>query len=451
MQAAAFFLRGLRMAFTVSAAISEAFRAVKAIRLAAPIRLQDDAGGMFVGANARRVYEDCNLFRGAKYPPVKLAFYPVLREAALLLAVLWLALTAGRIVRKETGKSILSQIADMTSLWFGSGIDPPSYYAQGLYDTSRIGDAPHYLTRYETKNGLLATLNKQSPKPFAGNEMNDKILFAAICAKRGIPHPPTLASFDGRGFKLHGDARALEQDLFCKRRTGMGAAGVMAFRHDSPGLWIDKRGGQMNWDGVLQALNLGAAGHPMLIQPWLKNHPSIADLAEDSLIAFRIITCMNERRVPEATLAMLRILPELEPNWIGVPDEEYAAPIDLDSGALGLLTGDKMRTSLRRHSRHPVTGSEIRGRVVGEWPALRETALRVHAAVPHRLMIGWDIALTPSGPMVLEGNSNFDVMLLQRTHDAPAGRTRFGELLNFHLKAYHRKNVAMRRVWPAVN
>lgn len=173
----------------------------------------------------------------------------------------------------------------------------------------------------------------------------------------------------------------------------------------------------------------------MLIQPWLSNHEGVADLAHDSLITFRVITCLNEQNQVEVTDAMLRILVDLEPRWRpAVLDDEFAAPIELTSGRLGLLTGDDMRTCCKRYKAHPVTNAKVSDRVVEQWPTIAELAVRCHHAFNHRIMIGWDIALTPNGPIMLEGNTKFDVMLLQRVQNKPAGETRIGELLEFHLE-----------------
>ena len=81
-----------------------------------------------------------------------------------------------------------------------------------------------------------------------------------------------------------------------------------------------------------------------------------------------------------------------------------------------------------------------------EWPAIRDVAISTHHAFPHRTLIGWDIALTGNGPIVLEGNSNLDVMFLQRVHDAPAGKGRLGELMNFHLNTLYKERMAL---WQA--
>ncbi len=396
-------------------------------------RLSAAFGGLFVGSNARNAYYDCKLYHGAKHPPVAIAFYPVFQEIAVLMVVTWLALTTGRIIKRSTGKPILLQIWEMTSLWFDGGIDPPSYYAQELYKTAKLQDAPHYLTRYETKNGLLYALNNRSTSPFPTSEMGDKALFAKCCATHGIPFPQTLATVSAGKIETFSTLAAFEKDLFCKRQHGMGAAGTFAFHYVAPGAYIGADGHRHDLQGVFSLLKANSAEHPMLVQAWLKNHPSIADLAIDSLITMRVVTCQNERGEPEVTLAMLRLLTKLEPKWKHLPDEEYAAPINLSSGELGEITGDNLMTSHLRYENHPATGAPIKRRILQEWPAIRDMAVYAHQAFPHRMLVGWDIALTEIGPVMLEGNTNFDVMFLQRVHDAPIGRSRLGELMNFHL------------------
>lgn len=403
------------------------------------------SSGLLVGFNARQICEECNLIRRPRYPPVAIAYYPVFREATMFLAMFWLALTAGRALKKATGKTVASQIADMTGLWFKNGIDPPSYYAQDFYNAPRLRDVPHYLTRFETKNGLLGALNRLAPNPFRGNEMCDKALFAECCAKFGIPHPQTLISVSGGTVEWHGQPEDLATSLFCKPQRGQGAEGTMTFRYVSPGRYTDEDGHQTDLAGVIEALKKSSSKIPMLVQPWLENHAAISDLALDSLITIRVVTCINETREPEVTLAMLRLLAKLEPQWQDLPDGEYAAPIDLASGEMGLFTGDNFKTSHLRYERHPITDAPIKGRILADWDLIKKTAISAHAVFSHRSIIGWDIALTSRGPVVLEGNSNLDVMFLQRVHDMPAGRTRFGELVNLHLKTLYQQRVPPER------
>jgi hypothetical protein len=80
-----------------------------------------------------------------------------------------------------------------------------------------------------------------------------------------------------------------------------------------------------------------------------------------------------------------------------------------------------------------MTGAAVAGRVVPLWPAIDALARAAHRVFADRLLVGWDIALTPEGPVLLEGNSYPDTEFLQRVHDQPIGASPLGPLLAYHL------------------
>ena len=397
--------------------------------------VQRTGTGNHIGAKARWAYKKFGLFRSASYPPWKIVFRSPFQEAFVFTVAVCLAWVAGRQVKNLTGKSRATQFREMTSLWFVQMVDPPTYYSQELFRPERLANTSQFLTRFETKNGILKSLNDFRLSPLAGCEMHDKALFAKCCAAQRIPHADTLAVVGKNEVRWNIDSKEISFDVFCKRQKGKGAIGAEAFRFVAPDSFRDAMGTLYSLQQVVSHLRKSSGGKNMLVQRWLSNHDSIKDLAHDSLITFRVITCMNERDEVEVTDAMLRILVDLEPTWRpAVIDDEFATPIELTTGKLGLLTGDDMRTCCKRYKIQPVTNAKVAGRVVEHWPAIAAMATRCHAAFSHRLMIGWDIALTPNGPIVLEGNTKFDVMFLQRVQDKPAGNTRLGELLEFHLQ-----------------
>jgi len=58
---------------------------------------------------------------------------------------------------------------------------------------------------------------------------------------------------------------------------------------------------------------------------------------------------------------------------------------------------------------HPVTGVAITGFQVPLYNEVLELVDRLARRVPAFPYIGWDIAITPSGPVVIEGNHNSGV------------------------------------------
>jgi len=389
------------------------------------------------GEKARRLFAELNLFHHPRYPPWRVARYRPFQHAIALLAMMYLLPVAGRPAKRVTGKPLFAQAAEMLRLWFQQRVDPPSYYAQELYETARLPLVKGYLTRFETKNGIFAKLNQARPSPFQRHELNDKEFFAEFCTVQGFPHARTLARVSPDTCEWLLPREEITHDLFCKPQKGLGAKGTAVFRAAGPDQFIDEAGEVIPLSGVEKTLR--GMGTTMLVQKRLSNHPAIADMARDSLLTVRVISCRNERDEPEVCLAMLRLLAVLERDRSDLPDGEYAAPIQLDTGVLGMLAGDEMKSSPLRSAVHPATGRVIAGRVLPDWDAVKDLALKLHGALPHRVVVGWDIAVTPDGPVVLEGNSNFDVMFLQRVHRVPASDTRFGELLSYHLEALARQ------------
>jgi hypothetical protein len=384
-----------------------------------------------VGAEARRVYEQAHLFRKAIYPPLRLAFYPGLRAALMVATSLGLVAAVGPTVRRDAGRSLTGQLIDLLVLGLRHGFDPLAYYFQELFRPGRRAEAAAYLTRNETKNGLLQVLNALQPSPDGGNEMKDKALFAARCQRAGLPVPTTLLSCDDQG--VHGQVAsgAFDRDLFLKPRHGRGARGVSVFERTGPMHYRAPDGGSIDLDALVAHAEALGRCTPLIVQPRLRNHPELADLADRSLVTVRVLTCLDAFGRPVATHGFLRILSKLEPGWRR--HDEYGVPIALASGRLGPMRSDRLARCAVRYSHHPVTGRAVEGRVLGTWPALQALAVAAHRAFAHRILVGWDIASTPDGPVLLEGNINLDVMFPQRVHGQGFAQSPLGPLLQHHL------------------
>lgn len=389
-----------------------------------------------VGAETRRIYEQAHLFRKAIYPPVRWAFWPGVRGALTVVASIGLVVVVGPVARRASGRSLRAQLGDLLALGLKHGFDPLAYYFQELYRPGGRAEAAHYLTRSETKNGLLHVMNSMRTSPDGPREMKDKVLFAACCRREGLPVPPTL--LEGGGGSGSGDDAwrqaprdSFDRDLFCKLRSGRGARGALMFRRVAFERYLAPEGDEIDLDTLMSRLAALGRSAPLIVQPRLRNHAELADLADLSLVTVRVLTCLDAEGRPVVTHALLRILSKLEPAWRR--KDEYGVPIDLDSGRLGALSSDRLASCALRFGRHPVTGRAVEGRVLQTWPAIRELALDAHRAFSHRILVGWDIAMTDEGPVLLEGNVNLDIMFPQRVYRQGIGRSPLGPLLKHHL------------------
>jgi hypothetical protein len=68
------------------------------------------------------------------------------------------------------------------------------------------------------------------------------------------------------------------------------------------------------------------------------------------------------------------------------------------------------------------------------WHEVVDLAYRAHAVFPTRLIVGWDIAILPDGPCVVEGNTRPDLDIHQRVSRRPLGNRRLSELLAWNVR-----------------
>jgi hypothetical protein len=63
-----------------------------------------------------------------------------------------------------------------------------------------------------------------------------------------------------------------------------------------------------------------------------------------------------------------------------------------------------------------------------DWEQTLTLSQTAHALFPGYVFLGWDIALTTQGPLLLEGNSGWDVMTVQKPQHTPLAHTRFAAI-----------------------
>jgi hypothetical protein len=352
-----------------------------------------------------------------------------------VLRIQYFARRHAAIVRRQRGLPIAHQLVQLLRLAVLHRVDPATYYAHQLYDAPLgLGESAYYLGRTEMKNGLYSLLNAlRHSDPKFGLSLSEKVIFTADCLQAGLPVPPVLAVARGGRWERIPAAEAFDGDLFSKPVRGRGAAAARAYRGIGDGTYRADDGAVLTLQDLLERIAAASRYQPLLVTRRLENHPEIADLAGQSLITFRVFTCLDAAGTPVVTHAMLRTLSKLEPDWN--TEEEFAAAIDLATGRLQPMCGDANMAPDAWFDRHPKTGAPVAGRVIAHWPEVAALAVRAHRAFSGRTIVGWDLALTQAGAVVIEGNSDPDTHFLQRVHRRMIGRSPLAPLLRHHLLA----------------
>jgi hypothetical protein len=343
-------------------------------------------------------------------------------------------------VTAQRGIPALRQAIELLKLAVIHGVDPATYYAHHLYDAPLgLTETDYYVGRNEMKHGLYSLL-RELRRGQSGFDLtlSEKAKFSEACRAGGLPVVPVLAvvSKGQWSFAAGLDAASLDGALFVKGVRGKGAVGAAAYSFGADGRHHAKTGEALTRNALMARVTDGSAQRDQLVTRRLRNHPEIADLAVESLITFRVFTCIDAAGQPIVTHAMLRTVSKLEPSW--GTEEEFAVAVDLETGRLGRMCGDANMAPDAWWERHPKTGAVVTGRVVESWPAIAGLAMRAHRVFNGRMIIGWDLALTPEGPVVIEGNSDPDTHFLQRVHRQMIGRSRMEPLLRHHLHVAER-------------
>ena len=340
----------------------------------------------------------------------------------------------GVLIKQRTGKGHLRQLYEQLTLAISSTIPPRGYYMFELHDDEKYRHARHYLQRREMKDAIYSILKKtRAGVPLS--PLTDKVAFAVRCQQHHLPAVPVLLALErDRVTYGCGDSSALPpRDLFVKPNHSKGGRGAERWDYQPLGTYKGTHGQSVTVNELLHHLKTLPFTKGCLVQPRVINHLLIADLSNGALATVRIMTCLNQQGAVEVTNAVFRMARGDNTVVDNFHAGGIAASVDLHSGTLGSATDLGVRAVTGWCERHPNTGAQICGRILPLWPETLALVQRAHAVFSDRVVVGWDVALTPDGPQLVEGNGAPDLDIIQRTHRAPVGDARLGQLLAFHL------------------
>lgn len=349
----------------------------------------------------------------------------ILSPLGMLGSSLWYTARNGPTIRSRVGKGLARQLAEQVRLYFSAGALAPWYYLFSLDEDGSSDRAKSFLQRFETKTSLFPLLKQRK-----GSPLNDKARFTEYCAAHGIRCVPLIASLDGK-------ARPTElpdTDLFVKPSKGRGGRG--ADRWDCVARQIyEGPGGERLYAAVLiDRLVRRSRQTPLVVQPRLKPHSEVARLTSGALPTARIVTCLNEQGEPEVMVSVFRMSIGSNRTVDNMHAGGIAAAPDIETGRLSRASDLGMSARLGWFTAHPDTGEQIEGRVLPCWEEAKQLAIQAHRAFSDRTVIGWDIAILEDGPILVEGNGNPDMDIIQRFMRVGLKRHRFGELIAWHLQ-----------------
>lgn len=302
----------------------------------------------------------------------------------------------------------------------------------GLY----VGDTEHraiagFLYRHLEKRGAVARLH-------------DKRTFDTWCAEHGLPATPVLAEWEDGALVVdrRPEGALPPRDLFSKPADLYHGFGTARWTYDGEDRWLGQDGRARSEAELVAELaelsrTLPALGYQVsrriLVMPRLFNHPALAPITTGTLCTVRIVTY----RRPDGPAEFLVGTYKMASGDAPADNFHYGgivAPVDPATGRLGQALR-RVERVLVPVERHPDTGAPIAGFQLPFWAEAVALARRAHDAEPLVPAIGWDVALTPDGPVLLEANFISGADIMQAPSGRPLGTTPYVEALNAHIRA----------------
>ena len=326
----------------------------------------------------------------------------------------WLYVRVGQVARRyNLDKEWAQNALGVASRNF---IDPNDL---AWFRVNTDADAKHLFRRFE-----YASVNKLiNPKNWSAEcVLGNKIAFHNICKAHNIPHPQILATAIGGQVEVF--KKPEHGVIAIKPSGGEGGRGFSSAKIDlSAANWREEM------IRIIQAQTDNRSSG-WLVQDKLRNHPALKPLSQSAVITARYVTMLNEQDAPELVAAVLRFPSDPKIEVDNLKAGAMMAKINvgaekLEKGCLGRGAHDI--------EKHPVSGAKIAG---FEVPFAKESAELVtvaHEQFRDYCLVGWDVLITPNGPIILEGNGKPGIDITQRGMWQNAGEGRFGELISFHV------------------
>lgn len=152
------------------------------------------------------------------------------------------------------------------------------------------------------------------------------------------------------------------------------------------------------------------------IEDYIKQHESVASISPSGVNTIRVITLLDPSGEAKVIGSVFRI--SVNSHLDNYSAGNLAAEVDPETGEV--ITGGIRKRSACDvyHDHHPVTGAVIKGFRIPYWEKVLETVTSAAKVVPAVRSIGWDVAITPNGPILIEGNSKWN----KDTWQIPADR-----------------------------
>lgn len=282
-------------------------------------------------------------------------------------------------VHERTGRSKLSCLKDIIKCTrkYGSG-----YYDYVIFHFYELTDEQRdtYLTRFRNKS-LITQFNDESYSHCFDNKNEFNKIFKEFVKRDFVDMTTADKNEITAYFERHDRIFAKMLDL----DKGRGAELLKKENFKDADEFYD----------YVKEKNFG------VLEDVIVNHPDIANIYPHCLNTMRMITLIGDDGDPYLLFAAQKF----GDGGRFVDVYGMHSPIDLETGEVKYPFHSGDTTSDIFYTEHPYTGKPLTGFKVPLWEETKDMILKAAMVVPQLRYVGWDVAVTPNGPLIIEGNN----------------------------------------------
>jgi len=360
----------------------------------------------------------------------------------------------------EFGKSMPSQISDLVRYVLRTHkLSIDEYYEMMLFDDAQYSaEAKRQFIGVQKSRHIWAELLKSNEHI---GLINDKLMFEKTMNAFGFPMPETLAvmggHFPGSSIRCISDADELHAFLetapmpvFAKPIDSLQSLGSVRIEGYSPTnrMVSLSTGTAVSIDAFVGEVTSKFDGN-YLFQRCVTPHPVFSGMTGGGLSTIRIVTLNAGDGMKPWRAAMKLTSPATVADnfW---RSGNLLAPIDLGTGRIGkALT--QMGIDGAFVEDHPDTGARIEGVEIPFWDQVPKLAGDVARMFPGTLILAFDIAITPDGPVLIEANADPHLIMMQIAHREGAFDATMQATLDYAKRSRTEKVADVKAHWRAEN
>lgn len=157
-------------------------------------------------------------------------------------------------------------------------------------------------------------------------------------------------------------------------------------------------------------------GNNFELEEIIKQHQKINQIYPNSINTVRVVTIVTTKEgksvltVPDKERDNIELIPHIICAYFRIGNGKcvdnfnsggMVAPIDEKTGIVSQVAINKEKNI---YEKHPQTGATIKGFKFPYWDETLELCKRACKEIPEMGYVGWDVAITPDGPVFVEGN-----------------------------------------------